>query len=51
MSDQDTARINIPVSPDLLEKLDQWWRNSKSLRSRSDAVRHIIKTATAKQAD
>ena len=49
MPKQNTARINIPVSQTMLEQLDLWWRKSTALRSRADAVRHIIKAATKKQ--
>lgn len=35
-------RLIVPISPSMVDDFDRWWRAQPGIRSRSDAVRHLI---------
>jgi len=37
-----TERITLPISPELLQQIDQWRRRQDDLPNRSEAIRRMV---------
>ena len=43
-------RLIVPIAPSMVDDFDRWWRAQPGLKSRADAVRHLIQYALDSEA-